>query len=199
MSADLPGGSHQFDRPRIFVGEGSHREGDRDAACKLDGDDLMVDDIVVGMIDAPAVRSGFQSLQHPVIGHIVGNRQPHPIGSVGIDLRRVIGTCRLGGATVHAVVRGSLWGVLRFEIGETSKRSDLPRARIGEPNQQIQIMTGFGEDHRACLAGIAPVAADITMGLMPIGHIFIMLNGDQFADSSGIDQVFYRRKEWCIP
>ena len=59
-----------------------------------------------------------------------------------------------------------------------------------KPQQNVHIVTGLLQNHRACLVAVAPVPAYKAVRLMPVRYVFNCLNGYNVADRPRIDKTF---------
>ena len=159
---------------------------------------LVIDNIIVAAVDATAVGTSFQRCAPAGIAQVFTEHGVGPkIWLFQVDLQRrglfdqrgVVpifqidadggkGTARLDGAAIRTAQRDfrsyTFWGVM---FQRTERTQPLDRLRQ-IPSQDIQIVTTFGQNHRARALEIAPVAAYEAMRHVPIGYIFTVLNGD---------------------
>jgi hypothetical protein len=65
-----------------------------------------------------------------------------------------------------------------------------PRHRLLEiPDQHIEIVAAFRQDHRAGETFVAPVAAHEAVRHVPVGDILTMLDGDEIADHARFEHL----------
>ncbi len=163
-------------------GEGGHGEGGGDTFGKLEGDDLVVHHVIVGVVDASAVAAGGEGFADLSIGEVgeSGAVSPSAVGSVDFD--GVVGADVLGGAAFNTVVGCAKGGVFGSEVLEGAEGVDLLAGFINEPGDGVDIVAAFGEEHEGTGLLPAPVASDEGVGLVDVLNGFELVEGDDFAD-----------------
>src|SRR5919204_1969345 len=135
------------------------------------------------MVDAAAVRAGFESASQRIRAVIERHRVSRPTPRITFDIhpRRVVWTLFLDRAAISATRWDVCADLLRAKVSERPEggQPDGPAAK--HPYQQIQIMTAFGEDHWTAPPRICPVTANEAVREMPIDEVLVPLERDDVA------------------
>ena len=102
------------------------------------------------------------------------------------------------GTAVRASRRGTLRCVFRGEMAQRAEALDPLAVPADQPEEDVHIMAGLLQEHGARLGGISPVAPDEAVGLMPVAHIFDLIDGCDLADLAPVDQIFQGHVKGCV-
>ena len=167
----------------------------------------MVHHIVVAVVDAPAVGSlpqGLVGALHGVLHAENGGDPAVPLGPAGlgagdVDLLRVKGAILLRLAAVQAAESRPLRGPRRLEQLCAAEAGDGLAPLPQQPGEDVHIVAGLLEDHGAALPGIAPVAPDEGVGLVPVAHVLVGADAHHVPDAAAGDQFFQLIVEGGVP
>ena len=163
----------------------------------------MVNHIVVTVINTSAVRTFFKVFYKTFHCFIRCNYINRPVEVA------VFGFCNI--CIVHIVRAGfkvrtvfvtalccTFWGKLGLVVFKAAKAAYCLAVLTCKPQINIHIVTAFLQYHRAGFGGIAPVAANKTVCLVPVKHIFDSVNGHYFTDCTAVDNFLHFSVERCV-
>ena len=196
---DLSPGSHDFQLPVDPGGKSRHGKGGGNAALIFHIHHLVIHHIIVAVVDAPSVGSFLKGFPDAFLRQVRGKHIHRPFRlSRQINLRRIIGTCLAVGASLHAVVRRSFGRVGRVKMLQASETGNPPAGASCQPGNDIQVMAAFLENHGAALAAVSPVTSHKAVSLVPVPHIFNLVDGGHLAHGPLVHQLFQRTVKGCV-
>lgn len=180
--------------------EGGHGVGGGDAVGHGAGEDLVVYDVVVALVDAASPGGGVEEVEDLWVGGVVGAVHDHAepasfVGEVAVGVV-VAGGC--GGAAVGAAFWGAWRGVFGAEPGAVAVAGEGGVVGVGEPAEHVGVVGAFGDDHGCGFGGGAPVSADEGVGLVVGFYAFVGADGDDAAEFAGVDDGFDGGVEGCV-
>src|SRR5437764_8411915 len=151
-------------------GERGHGERRRRTARILEVHHLMVGDVVVAGINAPAVRPVRQRVRDRLFGEFPSGDDPGEVlfgtavaQAVAIDLGRRVRAGVLQRA-VEAAVGGPGRAALRAAVVQAAERRRAHDRLTDEIAEPVDVVTGLGQQRERRLVGTPPVAAHEGMG-----------------------------------
>ena len=172
--------------------EGGHGEGGGDGVGELEGEDLVVHDVIVAAVDAAAPGAGARPLEDLGVGRLLGAVVHHaePAAALGLGVEGgVVAAGVADGAAVGAARRRAGGRVLRPEVGQRAVRGEAGEGRADEPGEDVHVVAGLGEDHGRGLGLHGPVAAHERVRLVPGLHALDGVDGDEAAELAGIEDA----------
>ena len=189
MAADLASFTHDLNGSAHPVRKAGKVEADGDIVVETDQGYLVVTDIVVTVKDAAPVGTGLQGLAQSGLTLVLANHcggPGAPDGKVG-PIGAVVAAVPAG--TVTAAKSCAFRGVFWTEVPQVAEGYDLLCLTVCQPGHQVHVVAGFLQDHRTGLVGSAPVAADKTVGNVEIANVLVVLNGNDFSQLSGVQNL----------
>ena len=179
--------------------KGAHRHADADAVFIQQVHDLIVHNIIITLIDAPAIRAALQCVQNRFTGRIQAHHRDKSIGNglwmLQIEARRVIRAAIPVYTPIQTVFRRTVRLVRGVEMRKGAKAADRRTRAAGKPCQDVRVVAALCQDHRTAILTAAPVPAHKAVRHVPVADAFDMLDGDKLADRAAVDQLLELHEE----
>ena len=199
VAPNLSAAAHHIDDPLTMLCKGAHRHADADAIFIQQVHDLIVYNIVITLIDAPAIRAALQRVQNRFTGRIQAHHRDKSIGNglwmLQIEARRVIRAAIPVHTPIQTVFRRTVRLVRGVEMRKGAKAADRLTRAAGKPCQDVRVVAALCQDHRTAILTAAPVPAHKAVRHMPVADALNMLNRDKLPDRAAVDQLLELHKE----